>query len=142
MPLLRPLSSQCPACTIGLCRAVVVEPAGFVTFTSRNVQHWGAGALGLTFIANVWSVVLVALRFRFVNSSVLMNQLIVGVPLLRTYQKEVAGNLPSKASSGWSPMVILLFLVETGTLYCCTLVSTQGSRHYDSDKADKFGLYL
>ena len=59
------------ACTVGLCRVVVVEPAGAVTFTSPEVQHWGAGALGLTFIANIWGVLLVALRFRYATIEIL-----------------------------------------------------------------------
>ncbi|KAI0091446.1 hypothetical protein BDY19DRAFT_626890 [Irpex rosettiformis] len=92
------------ACTLGLCHAVVVDPAGAVTFTTPEVQHWGAGALGLTFVANIWGVVLVALR-------------------LRTYQKQVASSLPSRGSSTISPMTVLLFLVETGALYCCSLTA-------------------
>ena len=47
------------------------------------------------------------------------------LPLLpRTYQKQIAGSLPSRRGSyNKSPMTVLLFLAETGALYCCTLVS-------------------
>ncbi|KAI0090514.1 hypothetical protein BDY19DRAFT_935557 [Irpex rosettiformis] len=93
------------ACNIGLCIAAFMEPSGTVTFSTPRVQHWAAGALGLTFIANIWGVVLVVLRFR-------------------TYQKQIAGSLPSNGSSStMSPVTILLFLVETGILYCCTLLA-------------------
>ncbi|KAI0091447.1 hypothetical protein BDY19DRAFT_930540 [Irpex rosettiformis] len=91
-------------CNAGLCHAVFTEPVGEVLFSSAVVQRWGAGALSLTFSANIWGVSLVALRFR-------------------TYRKQVASSIPSHTdrSSGMSPTTVLLFLLETGTLYCCTL---------------------
>ncbi|KIP03172.1 hypothetical protein PHLGIDRAFT_121807 [Phlebiopsis gigantea 11061_1 CR5-6] len=96
------------ASAVGLCHAVVVAPASGTTLTSGSVFVWGAMSIGLTFITNVWAVVLIAIRFWKHYQLLAVHEDISG----RTYISE---RIPVYS--------ILLFLVESGALYCCTLIA-------------------
>lgn len=90
---------------LGLCHALVTVPTGQVAFASRAVRHWAFFTIGLTFLTNLWAILLIAWRFVYVSLRFYST-----VPSLMFTRKltsiQAASQTEYNASRGKTPAVV------------------------------------